>query len=90
MMFRQKSTFPKAVNSYQIFLHIEMKKVENKNWSLIKRTSTDPRINGKGGWDKENDVLYWLLVGITFRWIDLKLNVSHTSVQLRERVLYDF
>ncbi|MFC9539854.1 hypothetical protein ACFTQ7_08185 [Lysinibacillus sp. NPDC056959] len=31
--------------------------------------------------DIEQEVLYWLLEGMPFRWIVAKLNMSHTSVQ---------
>jgi len=38
--------------------------------------------------DIEQEVLYWLLEGMPFRWIGTKLNMSHTSVQrVRERIL---
>ncbi|AVK86011.1 hypothetical protein C3943_22195 [Lysinibacillus sp. B2A1] len=38
--------------------------------------------------DVEQEVLFWLLEGMPFRWIGPKLNMSHTSVQrVRERVI---
>ncbi|WP_260982846.1 hypothetical protein [Lysinibacillus fusiformis] len=38
--------------------------------------------------DIEQEVLFWLLEGMPFRWIGAKLKMSHTSVQrVRERVI---
>lgn len=36
----------------------------------------------------EQEILFWLLEGMPFRWIGARLNMSHTSVQrVRERIL---
>lgn len=86
-----EATLPKAVgaNSDPIFQHIFMKKRREEELELVKNELL--LVQGliykvKDG--KEKEVLYWLLEGMSFRWIGAKINMSHTSVQrVRERIL---
>lgn len=86
-----ESTLPRAVgtNSDPVFRHIQIKRKREEEIQAVKDElllvqSLIEKVQG----DKENEVLYWLLEGMTFRWIGEKLNISHTSVQrIRERIL---
>jgi len=86
-----EATLPKAVgaNSDPIYQHVAMKKrreeeVESVKNELLLVQGLIYKVKG----EKENDVLYWLLEGMSLRWIGSKLNISHTSVQrIRERIL---
>ena len=86
-----EATMPKAVggNSDPVHAHVQIRAAREvrinkiKDELLLVQTLTS-KVTG----DLEQEVLYWLLEGMPFRWIGAKLNMSHTSVQrVRERVL---
>ncbi len=69
-----EATMPKAVGSTSDPVHVLKLRL-----SLYKIM---PAINN------QQEVLFWLLEGMPFRWIGAKLNMSHTSVQrVRDRIL---
>ncbi|EON71869.1 hypothetical protein H131_13033 [Lysinibacillus sphaericus OT4b.31] len=77
-----EATMPKAVggNSDPVHAHVQ---IRAKNELIVVQNLID-KVYG----DIEQEVLYWLLEGIPFRWIGAKLNMSHTCVQrIRERIL---
>lgn len=86
-----EATLPRAAggNSDPIFQHIAMKKrreeeVESVKNELLLVQKLAEKVTGVN----EREVLFWLLEGMSFRWIGTKLNMSHTSVQrLREKIL---
>lgn len=86
-----EATMPKAVggNSDPVHAHVQIRAArevrinKTKNELLMVQNLID-KVTG----DIEQEVLYWLLEGMPFRWIGAKLNMSHTSVQrVRERIL---
>lgn len=86
-----EATMPKAVGgtSDPVHAHVQIRAArearinKTKNELLMVQNLIDKVIG-----DKEQEVLYWLLEGMPFRWIGAKLNMSHTSVQrVRERIL---
>ncbi|MFY0521588.1 hypothetical protein ACOMCU_27820 [Lysinibacillus sp. UGB7] len=86
-----EATMPKAVggNSDPVHAHVQIRASREvrinkiKNELIVVQNLID-KVYG----DIEQEVLYWLLEGLPFRWIGAKLNMSHTSVQrIRERIL---
>ncbi|MEG0259567.1 MAG: hypothetical protein RR595_06630 [Lysinibacillus sp.] len=86
-----EAAMPKAVggNSDPVHAHVQIRVArevrinKTKNELLMVQNLIDKVIG-----DMEQEVLYWLLEGMPFRWIGAKLNMSHTSVQrVRERIL---
>lgn len=86
-----EATMPKAVGSTSdpVHAHVQIRTSREvrinkiKDELLMVQNLTD-KVNG----DIEQEVLFWLLEGMPFRWIGAKLNMSHTSVQrVRERVI---
>lgn len=86
-----EATMPKAVGSTSdpVHAHVQIRAArevrinKTKNELLMVQNLID-KVTG----DIEQEVLYWLLEGMPFRWIGAKLNMSHTSVQrVRERII---
>ncbi|MGE7999701.1 hypothetical protein ACQKOF_13665 [Lysinibacillus sp. NPDC093190] len=86
-----EATMPKAVggNSDPVHAHVQIRASREvrinkiKNELIVVQNLID-KVYG----DIEQEVLYWLLEVMPFRWIGAKLNMSHTSVQrIRERIL---
>ncbi|MBD8522364.1 hypothetical protein IAI09_16095 [Lysinibacillus fusiformis] len=86
-----EATMPKAVGSPSdpVHAHVQIRALREvrinkiKDELLMVQNLTD-KVTG----DTEQEVLFWLLEGMPFRWIGAKLNMSHTSVQrVRDRIL---
>ncbi|MGE6514598.1 hypothetical protein [Lysinibacillus sphaericus] len=86
-----EATMPKAVggNSDPVHAHVQIRaarevRINKTKNELLMVQNLIEKVTG----DIEQEVLYWLLEGMPFRWIGAKLNMSHTSVQrVRERVI---
>lgn len=86
-----EATMPKASGgtSDPVYAHIQFRSsrvarvTKIKNELLLVQNLVE-KVTG----DTEQEVLFWLLEGMSFRWIGTRLNISHTSVQrVRERVI---
>lgn len=86
-----EATMPKAIGKTRdpVYAHVQIRASREvrinkiKNELLLVQNLSD-KVTG----DIEQEVLFWLLEGMPFRWIDAKLNMSRTSVQrVRERVI---
>lgn len=86
-----EATMPKAVGSTSdpVHAHVQIRAAREVRINKIKdELLMVQNLTGKVDGDIEQEVLYWLLEGMPFRWIGAKLNMSHTSVQrVRERVI---
>ena len=86
-----ESTMPKAVGgtSDPVYAHIQIRasrvvRINKIKAELLLVQNLMEKVTG----DTEQEVLFWLLEGMSFRWIGAKLNMSHTSVQrVRECIL---
>lgn len=86
-----EATLPKAVggNSDPVFAHIQIKESRIFRFNKIKEELLlIQKLTEKISGDTELEVHYWLLEGMSFRWIGAKLNMSHTTIhRVRERIL---
>ncbi len=86
-----EATMPKAVGgtSDPVHAHVQIRAAREVRINKIKdELLMVQNLTSKVAGDIEQEVLYWLLEGMPFRWIGAKLNMSHTSVQrVRERVI---
>ncbi len=86
-----EATMPKAIGktSDPVYAHVQIRAARELRINKIKdELLMVQNLTSKVTGDIEQEVLYWLLEGMPFRWIGAKLNMSHTSVQrVRERVL---
>jgi len=86
-----EATMPKAVGSTSDPVHAHVQIRASREVRINKTKSELLMVQDlidKVTDDIEQEVLYWLLEGMPFRWIGAKLNMSHTSVQrVRERVI---
>lgn len=86
-----EATMPKAVGSTSdpVHAHVQIRAAREVRINKIKEELLMVQnLTDKVTGDIEQEVLFWLLEGMPFRWIGAKLNMSHTSVQrVRERVI---
>lgn len=86
-----EATMPKAIGnkSDPVYAHVQMRALREGRIKKIKdELLLVQNLADKVTGDLEQEVLFWLLEGMPFRWIGAKLNISHTSVQrVRERIL---
>ncbi|WP_445477381.1 hypothetical protein ACULLL_12680 [Lysinibacillus irui] len=89
-----EATMPKAVGgtSDPVHAHVQIRAAREVRINKIKEELLMVQnLTDKVTGDIEQEVLFWLLEGMPFRWIGAKLNMSHTSVQrVREHIFsYD-
>ncbi|WCH49000.1 MULTISPECIES: hypothetical protein [Lysinibacillus] len=86
-----EAAMPKAIGrtSDPVHAHVQMRALREERMNKIKdELLLVQNLADKVTGDLEQEVLFWLLEGMPFRWIGANLNMSHTSVQrVRERVL---
>ncbi|MFJ5788510.1 hypothetical protein ACIP9G_00335 [Lysinibacillus sp. NPDC093197] len=85
-----EAIMPKAVGgtSDLVHTHVQNRAAREVRINKIKEELLlVQNLTSKVAGDIEQEVLYWLLEGMPFRWIGAKLNMSHISVQ-RVRVIY--
>lgn len=86
-----EATMPKAVGSTSdpVHAHVQIRASREVRINKIKdELLMVQNLTDKVSGDIEQEVLFWLLEGMPFRWIGAKLNMSHTSVQrVKERIL---
>lgn len=86
-----EATMPKAIGKTRdpVYAHVQIRAAREVRINKIKEELLMVQnLTSKVTGDIEQEVLYWLLEGMPFRWIGAKLNMSHTSVQrVRERIL---
>lgn len=86
-----EAMMPKATGSFgdPVYAHLQIRANREVRIKKIKKELllVQSLINKVKG-DIELEVLYWLLEGMSFRFIGRQLDISHTSVQrARERIL---
>jgi len=86
-----EAAMPKAIGrtSDPVHAHVQMRALREERMNKIKdELLLVQNLAGKVTGDLEQEVLFWLLEGMSFRGIGANLNMSHTSVQrVRERIL---